>query len=242
MDDLAEQEAAIKLAIVNAKPRALKRHLKASLSKVRHREDEYHKMLEKKKLDKTSSMFMNTTQVRPKTTNSMYRSTRIYDDTPDGELFLFADSPDGSETDSPLSIGKITLNSLRPVIRPSKAFAKPPEFHQKPTLPSTVPEVLPFGSPIARAITPHNMKTQGNKQVNRLTKQHTKDIHKQHKKQNRHDFLFHDPGISASADMSTVSVPFLDHPRFYKLNPSQFSRNSDGVKQVKHHQQFYCRK
>jgi len=57
MDELAAQEAAIRQAIAQAKPRALKRHLKKCLATVAQREEHYQKILEKKTLDKTSSMF-----------------------------------------------------------------------------------------------------------------------------------------------------------------------------------------
>ena len=93
-DDIAAQEEAMRKAMANAKPRALRRKLMRSLDRISKQEEVYHQVLEKKSMDKTSSMYMNspmspirTHHMRPSTTNAMTRSSAWRDVDKEAELF-----------------------------------------------------------------------------------------------------------------------------------------------------------
>jgi hypothetical protein len=238
--------------MANAKPRALRRKLMRSLDRISKQEEVYHQVLEKKSMDKTSSMYMNspmspirTHHMRPSTTNAMTRSSAWRDVDKEAELFLHKEAPGSCNTDpssSSLVVGKITLNDLRPVPRASKAYPKPSPQHCKPTLPTTTPVVLPIDSPIARKMTPYFQKTLGGREVNKLSIKCEKDYIKMRKRQNRRDFLLHDPGLTPAENHSTFSIPFLENPKFYGREVSHLTQNADGIKEINHHRLFYCRK
>ena len=247
MDGTEFQEAALKQAIANARPRAIKRHLLRSMTKLDAKQKHYEKILKKKSFDKTSSMFMSGRDcTRPKTTSDMSKSRTWHDENSDTELYIYKEYPQSKsnsagESDENLSISKISLNSLRPVIRPSKAFATPQPIHEKPTRPSTTPVTLPPSSPIAKSMSPYYKKTKGNNEMKKINVEKDRQNRKSWKKQIRHNFLFHDPGLSPARNMARESVPFMQHPKFYTVRSRQFKKNADGIKEVRHRTEFYCR-